>query len=142
MGLIATIRRLHYRYSWRLRHWWFDTAGGRNARVSIAVLGALAFVAEVGHLTVLALRPAAPHAPHQAIIGIVVMLIIAIIAAFIIASSMPKPKDQAPSDVDAPSVDDGQPVLIHFGRCRVKSPALLAWKVMGRDPIQTKSGKK
>lgn len=72
-----------------------------------------------------------------------VALIVALVVAIVMVALMPTPKTESPTaSLDTPSVEDGQSVVIHFGRCRVTTPALLAWKVIGRTPIQTSGGKK
>ena len=142
MGLIGKVRyKVGYVWGWRLRHWWLDTREGRVAQVSCAILALLAMV---GGVVVAAIRAATTPAgaPHQAIIGIIIVLIVALIAGILIAANQPKPKEPPPVKADAPTQQDGQSVKHHFGTCRVKDWAILAWKVTGKDPIQTDGGKK
>ena len=52
MGLIASIRRLHYVWSWRVRYWWLDTRQGEQAHwvaCGLAAVAPLSGLDELSH---------------------------------------------------------------------------------------------
>ena len=142
MELIAHIRhRVGYVWYWRARHWWLDTQGGRVAQITTAVLLALGTVAETVHVTLSALAPPAGGAPHQAIIGVIIVLIVALVAAVVAIAMMPKPKQPAAQQAQTPVTDDGQNARRAYGAVWVDDSFLLAWAIVGRDPIKASGGK-
>lgn len=143
VGLIARIRhRVGYVWRWRLRHWWYDTRSGAQARVAGICLLAVVFVVELIRNAVAALAPA-PQRPHEAVIMIIVWLIIALIVGIAVALSMHS-SAQAPPDQKAtgPTTQDGKSAPRLYGTYCIQNPAELGWKVTGKDPVQSDGGKK
>lgn len=143
MGL--TVRaRLYNRanvWYWRVRYWWMDTPGGREARVAAMCLALLISISQFASMAVHATLPPPPDEPVKAPYWWVVQLIIAIVSAII--SYALRPKVQAPTHAqqDTPTVDDGQSVIEAHGDIWVDEEFIAAQKVVGRDPIKSK-GKK
>lgn len=141
--LKSICRRGWYVYSWRVRHWWLDTPSGRHAQVMLAIVALLGLVAWTVVFALHLMLPAPAGAPKESVIvWAIVALVVAIVAAVVAFASMPKPKDAAPTKKDAPTTDDGQSVLFAFGTVWVPDSFLLAWKIVGRDPIKSSGGKK
>lgn len=142
MELIARIKRWRYVYGWRLRYWWADTPAGLHARFMLIGFVALAVIAQVVSATIAASRPAPKEHPREAFIWFVVWLVVALLAA--VASYMLAGRQTAPTTQtsDTPTTDDGQSVKRHYGTCWVDDSFLLAWKLVGRDPIKSNGGKK
>lgn len=141
MGLIATIQRWRYIYTWRLRYWWMDTASGMHARLCLSVISGIAGVIWAVMLLIRPTRPVRAEEPHQAIIWFVVWLIVALLIAVAAYMMTGRPKPPAAQQGDTPTTDDGQSVKHHFGTCWVDDSFLLAWKLMGRSAIKSKGGK-
>lgn len=141
MGLIASIRRLHYVWSWRARYWWLDTPGGERAHLVLFALSLLVVCIQLLRVFVAAIVPP-PGEPAKAIYWWVVQLIIAIVAAAISYAMRPKPQAPTPQASEAPTVEDGLSAKHYFGTCWVNDEFLLAWKNTGTIPIKTKGGKK
>lgn len=142
MGLIRRGRRIFYIWSWRLRFWWLDTRGGMQARVALFCLACLVVVVQLVRMIVMAAMPAPAGEPVKAVYWWVVQLIIAIVAAAVSYAMRPKPQQPVPQQAKAPTVEDGLAVKDYFGTCWVEDEFLLAWKMMGTEPIKTKGGKK
>lgn len=142
MELKSTIRRWRYVYGWRLRHWWLDTPSGRHAQWMAAIIALLGLVAWTVVFTWHWMQPAPAGAPHEAYIVALIALIVAIVAAVVAYANAPKPKDAAPAKKDAPQTDDGQSAVFAFGTVWVPDSFLLAWKIVGREPIKSSGGKK
>ena len=142
MGLIESIQRLHYVWSWRVRFWWLDTRSGERAHLIVMALAALVAAAQLLRMFVAAVVPPPPSEPVKSIYWWVVQLIIAIVAAAISYAMRPKPQPPTPSAADAPTTEDGLAAKHYFGTCWVTDEFLLAWKLMGTEPIKTKGGKK
>ncbi|HHA2431552.1 TPA: hypothetical protein ACOENN_000524 [Stenotrophomonas maltophilia] len=142
MGLITSIRRLHYVWSWRVRYWWLDTRQGEQAHWVACGLAAVACLVQLLRIVVAATVPPAPSEPVKAIYWWVIQIIIAIIAAAISYAMRPRPQPPQPQAADAPTVEDGLSAKHYFGTCWVNDEFLLAWKLMGTEPIKTKGGKK
>ncbi|MDR3444694.1 hypothetical protein [Dyella sp.] len=142
MGLMARVKRWRYVYGWRLRYWWIDTPAGLHARFMLIGFAALGVIGQVVSAAIAAARPVPKDHPHQAIIWFVVWLVIALLAA--VASYMLAGKQKAPAaqSADTPTTEDGQSVKRHYGTCWVDDSFLLAWKIVGRDPIKSDGGKK
>lgn len=140
MGLSDYIRRKAYSRYWRLRHWYMDTEGGREAKAAGFVVACLVAVVQVARMTVAALDP--PATPQQhAVVWWVVQIIIAIVAAIIIYATMPKVEPPKPAEGDGPTVEDGRAVMIVDGLYWIEDEFILANKVVGRDKIMS-GGKK
>ena len=140
-SLHARLARLRYVYGWRLRHWWYDTRAGRIAKLSAAACMLIALTAMIAQHAVQAVLH--PEAPRQAIIWMVVWLIVTLVVSLYLALTASKPAAQKPdTQVTTPTTKDGQSAVRHYGTVWIDSPAMLAWKITGRDPIKTKSGKK
>ena len=141
MGLIASVRRLHYVWGWRTRYWWLDTRSGERAHLAIFALALLVVLLQLLRMFAAAVVPS-PDEPAKAIYWWVVQLIIAIVAAAISYAMRPKPQPPQPQAAEAPTVEDGLSAKHYFGTCWVNDEFLLAWKMMGTEPIKTKGGKK
>lgn len=142
MGLIASIRRLHYVWSWRACYWWLDTSGGERAHLVLFALSLVVVCIQLLRVFVAAVVPPPPGEPAKAIYWWVVQLIIAIVAAAISYAMRPKPQTPTPQASEAPTVEDGLSAKHYFGTCWVTDEFLLAWKNTGTIPIKTKGGKK
>lgn len=138
------LRRLWYVYSWRLRYWWFDTAGGQLCRRA-SCLGAalLGMVLAVRHVLV----PAAPHVVagtpvHEAFVWwvqLIIMVIASLASYYLSRTSTDTPEVQT---ADIPTTEEGTSVKRIYGTRRIKSPAVLAWQSNGTTPIKSNGGKK
>lgn len=144
MGLMDHMRRRGYVWQWRLRYWWVDTESGARARVGGFVLALLVLVAQLIRMAVAALLPQAGAAPQQAVYWWVVQLVILVVAAAISYALRPKVEPPQEQQHEAPTVQDGTAARDYFGTVWIDHDDnfLLAWKIVGRDPIYTKSGKK
>ena len=148
MGLIDRIRALRFMYAWRVRHWWMDTDGGRRARVTLFCLSLLLLAWQLVKIAVASLYPPPEYSllgePVQAVYWWVVQLIIAIVAAVVAYAMRPKPPQQQERKIESPTVQDGTAVKDYLGTCWIEydDNFLLAWKIVGRDAIRTKGGKK
>lgn len=146
MGLMDHMRRRGYVWQWRLRYWWVDTESGARARVGGFVLALLVLVAQLIRMAVAvaALPQQAAPAPQQAVYWWVVQLVILVVAAAISYALRPKVEPPQDQQHEAPTVQDGTAARDYFGTVWIEHDDnfLLAWKVVGRDPIYTKSGKK
>lgn len=142
MGLIARIRYRIGVWRFRVRYWWLDTPAGRHAQVMSVCMLAIATIVGLVRESIRAFMPQPIGAPHQAIVWIVVWLIVALIAGLAIAltanSKPAKPQDQ---QAKAPTTQDGRAAVRYYGTCNIEDPAQLAWKVVGKDPIQQSGGK-
>lgn len=142
MGLIAHLKRWRYVYSWRLRYWWMDTPGGLHARFMAIGFAFLAVVGQVVKAAIVSARPVPNDRPREALIWFVVWLVVALaaaVAAYMLAGRAKPPTTQ---NNNTPTSEDGQSVKHHFGTCWSDDSFLLAWKIVGRDPIKSKGGKK
>jgi hypothetical protein len=142
MELIARIHRWRYVYGWRLRYWWADTPSGLHARFMLIGFAGLVGIWQTVEAAIVASRPVPKDRPHEAIIWFVVYILIALlaaVAAYALAGHQQPPTAQTGS---TPTTDDGQSVKHHFGTNWVDDSFLLAWKLVGRDPIKSNGGKK
>lgn len=142
MGLIASIRRLHYVWSWRARYWWLDTRAGEIAQIVVLSMLCLLCILQLIKMVVASALPPPPGEPVKSVYWWVIQLIILIVAAVISYAMRPKPQPPKPQEANAPTVEDGLSVKHHFGTVWVNDEFLLAWKLMGTVPIKTKGGKK
>ena len=142
MGLIARIHRRCHIWSWRLRFWWLDTPAGVIAQRWAIVLGVLVFAVQTIRLAAAALVPLPPGQSAKSWIWVVVQIVIALVAAYMAYANRPKIEPAKPQDDDVPTTEDGQSVKQIFGTVWVTDEFILAWKMMGRDPIKKKGGKK
>lgn len=143
MGLIAWAQQRAHVWTWRARYWWLDTREGRVANILVCVLLALAsLVALVRSVALGLIAPPPPDAPASAIAPFVVQIIIAIVCALIAYALAPKPEPPPVREGEGPQVEDGLAVLEVYGTCWIDEEFFLAWKVVGRDDIKTKGGKK
>lgn len=143
MGLITRMRRRANVWSWRARYWWMDTREGLVANITACVVLCLMVIAFLVRGVVLALiAPLPPDAPASAIAPWVVQIVIAVVLALVSYALMPKADAPAPEQEKAPTVEDGLAVPEVYGTCWIDQEYMLAWKVMGRDKIKTKGGKK
>lgn len=126
---------------WRVRHWWMDTEAGKQTRVALLCMACLVVVLQLIHVTVAATMPAPEPEPVRAIYWWVVQLIILIISAVISYALRPKPQAPKPDQFDAPTVEDGHSVLELYGDVWVKEEFIGAQRVVGKEPIKSKSKK-
>lgn len=144
MGLISQARqRIHHRlhvWSWRWRYWWMDTPAGAQAHIVVLCLSALVVVCQFVGLAVAALNPRPMHEQH-AVIWWVVYLIVMLVAAAVSYAMRPKPESAKPTEAQGPTTDDGQSVVRYWGTHWIDDEFLLAWKIVGRDPIRASGGK-
>lgn len=142
MGMTMRLQRFRYVYGWRIRYWWMDTQSGARAQLAVRHLAAAAVIIDALGLGSSVVAQRSVHAPQQSFFWFIILLVIMIGAA--IASYAARPKSQAPSASpgDAPSTEDGQMVVHHFGECWIDDSFILAWKVVGTDKIKSKGGKK
>lgn len=138
----ATLRRLHYVWSWRLRYWWLDTPGGERVRLATCAVGALVFVVQVTRLFVMPVVAPAPGEPQKSVYWWLVQLAVMLVSAYISYASRPQVEAPKPQEADVPTVEDGQAVKHHFGTVWISDEYVLAWKMMGTKAIKTKGGKK
>lgn len=147
MGLIKHSRlrdRIAYKcdtWYWRARYWWMDTRGGAEAHVVAFCLALFVVIAQLVRMSVAALLPPPPGEPAKAVYWWVIQIIIAVVAAIISYALRPKIETQQPKDADGPTTEDGQAVVRYWGTHWIKDEFLLAWKVVGRDPIYGEGGK-
>lgn len=144
MGLSDRARELRYVYGWRLRYWWMDTRGGRRAHVVALCLTVLLVVIQLVRVAVAALAPPPPGEPVKAIYWWVVQLIIMVVAAVVAYALRPDPPKAQQRKAESPTVEDGTPVKDYGGTFWIDHDdnRLLAWKVVGQDPIKSEGGKK
>lgn len=145
MGLIGRIRRRADVWGWRLRYWYMDTDSGARAQVGGFVVACMVLVLQMVRMAVAALLPQLqPEAAVRSVYWWVVQLIVMIVAAAISYALRPKMEQPQEQKHDPPTVEDGTPAKDYFGTCWIDHDDnfLLAWKMVGRDPIRTKSGKK
>jgi len=130
-------------WSWRARYWWLDTREGRIANVSVCLLLALVSIVALVRAVVLAMISPAPiDAPVSAIAPWVIQIIIAVAMAVVAYALSPKAEPPAPAQEQSPTVEDGLAVPEVYGTCWIDQEVLLAWKIVGRDKIKSKGGKK
>lgn len=143
MGMIGFVRRRCYVWSWRLRYWYLDTPGGQKARIGTVIVSLLVCVVDALWMLILATAPRPPSAPAHAIADWIIYLIILIISAAISYAMRPKPENAKPQNVESPTTQDGASAKDYFGTCWIdhEDRFLLAWKMVGRDPIRSKGGK-
>lgn len=145
MGLISNwherYRRLRHIWSWRVRYWWLDTPAGAQAHVVAFCISTLVVIAQLIHVSLVALLPRAPNAPQHAIIWWVAYLIVALVAAAVSYALRPKPESAKPTQASGPTTDDGQSVTKYWGTHWIDDEFLLAWRIVGRDPIKASGGK-
>ncbi|PBJ83700.1 hypothetical protein CMZ84_04210 [Lysobacteraceae bacterium NML93-0399] len=136
MGLIARTRHARYVYGWRLRYWWMDTRSGDRARVIGFCLAVMVAIIQFIQMALVAMFPT-PGAPAKAYWWIV-QLVIMIVAVAVAYAMRPKPQNAQERKVDPPTVEDGTAVKDYFGTCWIEHEDnfLLAWKVVGQDPIR------
>lgn len=122
----------------RIRYWWMDTTQGMQAQMALFVATLLAAVAQVVMLG-LAVH-VRPQMQHAVFAPWVIQLLIAVALAVISYALRPKPQSAPPTDVQAPSVEDGSATLEAYGDVWVK-PWVMCQRVVGRIPIKS-GGKK
>jgi hypothetical protein len=143
MGLIGTLQRRWYVWSWRWRYWLLDTVHGQRFHIGAFIVSLFVCAVDVAYMLIVALVPPPPGTPQKSIADWIVYLIILIISALISYAMRPKPENAKPQTVESPTTEDGTPVKDYFGTCWVdhEDRFLLAWKLVGRDPIRSKGGK-
>lgn len=143
MGLITRARELRYVYGWRLRYWWMDTRDGRRAHIVAFCLAVLVVIIQFVRLAVAALVPPPPDAPVKAVYWWVVQLIIMVVAAVVAYALRPDPPKAAERQLEAKTVEDGTPIIDCGGTVWLEHEdnRMVAWDVVGRDPIKSEGGK-
>ncbi|MGB3393255.1 MAG: hypothetical protein WA956_05555 [Stenotrophomonas sp.] len=145
MGLsLHLLERARYRladWNWRVRYWWLDTESGAQAHAVAFVLSLLSLAYQMVRLALAALLPR-PEGQQHAIIWWVAYIIVAVVSAVISYALRPKMPKQADPDHKGPTVDDGLCVDDRFGTVEVNQPHMLAWKVVRKEKIRAKAGKK
>lgn len=143
MGLIAHLKRRKHVWYWRARYWWMDTRSGEQTHIAVFCLLVLVVIIQFIRMAVAALLPPPPGEPVKAVYWWVIQLIIAVVAAVVAYAMRPKFETQKAKEVESPTVEDGTAAKDYFGTCVIKHDDnfLMAWKVMGRDPIRSKGGK-
>lgn len=144
MGLIRrTVERARHRlhvWRWRWRYWWLDTRAGAQAQVVVCCVAALVVVGQFVHLAVASLQPE-PVLQQHSVIWWVVYLIVALVAAAVSFAMRPKMDNKPADQVSGPTTEDGQSVKRYWGTHWIEDEFLLAWKIVGRDPIKASGGK-
>lgn len=144
MGLINRLReRVAHRlyvWSWRARYWWLDTRAGAQAHIVACCLGLLVVVVQIIHVSVSALNPQ-PLREQHSVIWWVVYLIVALVAAAVSIALRPKVENKPADQVTGPTTEDGQSCRRYWGTHWIEDEFLLAWKIVGRDPIKASGGK-
>jgi len=130
------IARLHYVWGWRIRYWWLDTPAGVVAQRWALVLGLLLFAVQLVRLAVAALVPSPADEPAKSWVWVVVQIVIALAAAYMAYANRPKTETPKPGDTNVPTVEDGQAVKQVFGTVWISDEFVLAFKVMGTEPIK------
>jgi len=145
-GFLASIalwaRRKHYAWAWRIRYWWMDTPSGARARGWLLALLSMTATVQVIVMAVAAALPRPPHQPAKSVVWWIVWLIVAIVVAVLAVAMRPKQQQQKPQNADGPTVTDGQAVKRHYGEVWISDEFVLAWKMMGTEPIKSGGGKK
>lgn len=129
-------------YHLRLRYWYLDTDAGRRAQLWGFAASLLVVLVQLVRMVVVALYPPARPEPAEAVVWWVVQLIIAVISAVISYAMRPKVEPPKPTEADTPTTEDGRAIPEVHGTCWIEDEFLLAWKIVGRDPIKTSGGKK
>jgi hypothetical protein len=142
MGMITTrlansLRRTRHIWSWRLRYWWMDTRAGAQAQVILCCVSALVAVLDIIHVV----TTPPPPGPHEAVIWWVVYIIVALIAAAVSYATRQKSQTPAQNTPTGQTTEDGQSVIRFWGTHWIDDQFLLAWKIIGRDPIKSSGGK-
>lgn len=144
MGLITQlrgrVRRARHIWSWRWRYWWLDTKAGAQAQVVLCCVSALVVVVQFIYMGIAMASPR-PAEPQHAIIWWVVYLIVMLVAAAVSYAMRPKPESAKPTQAQGPTTEDGQSVVRYWGTHWIDDEFLLAWKIVGRDPIKASGGK-
>ena len=145
MGLMSSMharwRRARHVWSWRLRYWWLDTPSGAQAHMVVFCFSTLIVIIQFIHLGIMALTPRPPGEPQKSIIWWVVYLIVVLVAAAVSFAMRPKNESAKPTQAQGPTTDDGQSVVRYWGTHWIDDEFLLAWKIVGRDPIKASGGK-
>lgn len=140
------LRELRYVWGWRARYWWMDTEAGERARLTAFCLAVLVVVMQLIRMAVVAVLPEArtPGEPAEAVYWWVVQLIILVVAAAVAYAMRPKVEPPKAQEHESPTVKDGTAVRDCGGTVWIDHDDnfLLAWKIVGRDAIRTKAGKK
>lgn len=145
MGLISKwqerYRRARHVWSWRARYWWLDTESGAQAHVLMFAVSTLVVIMQIIYAGIAMLTPHPANEPQHAVIWWVVYLIVALVAAAVSYAMRPKPESAKPTTATGPTTDDGQSVRKYWGTHWEDDEFLLAWEIIGRDPIKASGGK-
>lgn len=141
MGLIERMRRRRHVWGWRLRYWWMDTPGGTQAQVVVFCMAVLVVILQLIKISIVALLPPPPGEPVKAVYWWVVQIIVMVVAAVIAYALRPKPENAKPQEGQGQTTEDGQSVVRIWGTHWISDQFLLAWRIVGRDPIRAEGGK-
>lgn len=141
MGLMPRLRRAHHVWNWRLRYWWLDTREGAAAHVVVFCMAVLVVILQLIKMSIAALLPPPPGEPVKAVYWWVVQLIVMVVAAVVAYALRPKPENAKPQEGQGPTTEDGQATIRAWGTVWIPDVFLLAWKIVGRDPIRADGGK-
>lgn len=121
-----------------------DTESGNRAHVVCFCLAVLATLGQLVRMAVAAYSPGPAGEPIQAVPFWVVQLIILVVAAVVSYALRPKPQKPEQRKVEPPTVEDGTAVKDYGGTVWIEHDDnfLLAWKIVGQDPIYGEGGKK
>jgi len=138
----SLLRRRWYAWSWRWRYWLLDTRPGQRFHIGSFIVSLLVCAVQIAYMVLVTAVPP-PGTPQKSFADWIIYLIILIISALISYAMRPKPENAKPSKMDSPTTEDGTPTRDYFGTCWIEyeDRFLLAWKIVGRDPIRSKGGK-
>lgn len=125
---------------WRVRWWWMDTDSGAEVKIALLCLAVLVVIMQLVRVSIETVAPAQDE-PVKAVYWWVVQLIILIVSAIISYALRPKPQAPKPEQFDSPIVEDGHSVLEVYGDVWVKEEFIGAQRVVGKEPIKSKSKK-
>lgn len=131
-GLMRFIRRRATVWSWRVRYWWLDTSGGKLAQRWALVLALLVFMVDLAGLVVQALGPRHAESTSSWAWALAILFGASVLAY----TNRPKPAQPNPEDANLPTAEDGQAVTQVFGTVWISDEFVLAFKVIGTDPIK------
>ena len=104
-------------------------------------MGVFVVVVELIKTAIAALTPPPPGEPAKAFWWWVVQIIVALVAAYLAYSMRPKVEASQQQEAKGPTVEDGRAGIYFWGTHWMDDTSLIAWKIVGRDPIKGKGGK-
>lgn len=128
-------------WNWRVRYWWLDTESGAQARALAFVLSLLVLAHQLVRMAIAALMPR-HDGPQHAIVWWAVAIIVSVVVSVVALALRPKMPKQAEPEHKGPTVEDGLCVDDRFGTVEVNQPHMPAWKIVRKEKIRAKVGKK